>query len=320
MFRLPVVFDLKAARFFESLASLLDAGLTPAAALEQPGLRNFFPAAGAQAADALRGGGSLASAFVILQFDEKTCLRIEAAEASGRVANALRRLAQERTRRAEWIQKAAGKLAYPIFLIHFAAFVRGVIVGVGSTYYEGLASALFLAIPIDIGLLLIGIFVYKCARGGRTTDLALRLPMVSALLRDVWLAPFLWTLADLYESGVPLDNAVSRAARGAAPVFTNAMAAVSGVVRSGKPLVPALGATPFVDETTLTILQPAEITGSLTSGLVRSAELVENRLAKSLTIASRAPGTILYIAAIIIIGSMVLRFYSGLYQIPAEFR
>ncbi|MFN0204985.1 MAG: type II secretion system F family protein [Planctomycetota bacterium] len=316
MFRLPGAYDLKAARFFESLASLLDAGLTPAAALEQPGLRNFFPAAGAEAAASLRAGGSLTNAFVILQFDEKTCLRIEAAETSGRIANALRRLAQERTRRAKLIQTAAGKLVYPIFLIHFAAFVRGLIVTIGSTSANGVLAALSLAIPIDAVLILIGILVYKSTRGGLVTDFALRIPGARSVLRDVWLAPFLWTLADLYESGVPLDSAVSRSAGGAAPVFTNEMNSVSAAVRSGKPLVPAIGATPFVDETTLTILQPAEITGTLTNGLLRSAELVEDRLAKSLTIASRAPGTILYIAAILIVASMVFKFYSERFQLP----
>jgi type II secretory pathway component PulF len=185
---------------------------------------------------------------------------------------------------------------------------------------DGLVAALWVAVPVDAALAAVALFFYYSGRGGTATVAAMRIPGIARLLRDASLVPFLWTLADLYESGVPIDQAVSGAARVSGVYYRAELEEVARAARAGRALVPELARTTLVDETTLAILQPAEVTGTLSDALVRAATLAEQRLASGLAVACRAPGAILYAVAVLIVATMVFKFYSNMYSVPDWFR
>lgn len=310
LFRAPGSADLRTARFLQTLAELLDAGLTPARALEQEGLIHLAGAAAAPAAAQLRAGAPLSAALRILDFNDRTIARVEAAEAAGRVPAALRRIAGERIRKAEMIRRAVAKLLYPMFLIHLAALAKGILVFVKLGFGGALVEALTIALPFDAALFLFVYLLKDASQGGKSFRFLNSLPFAGTLLRDLSLAPFLWSLADLYDSGMPLDKAVNSAARGSNIQFTKAMAGVAAQVSGGNPLLPAIVRSKTFDDTTIAVLQPAEATGTLGEALPRAAAVVESRLNRSLHFTSNAPGVLLYGCAILLIATIVFNFYS----------
>ncbi|MBI3818024.1 MAG: type II secretion system F family protein [Planctomycetes bacterium] len=297
-----------------TLAELLDAGLTPERAFDQEGLRRLAGPKAPDACAALRSGRPLSTALATLGFEPRVLARVEAAEASGRVASALRRLANEHGHRGEQARKTAASLLYPMFLIHFAAVARGIVVGVGAGMAAGIFATLQIAAPFDIVIYLIFLAFRSATRGGRAFAFFDKLPFANALLRDLSLAPFLWSLADLYESGMPLDRAVTSAARGANPAFANAMMDAAAGVRGGNALLPGLARSRLVDDTVLAVLQPAETTGTLGEALPRAAELVDARLRRSLQFTGNAPGKILYAGAILLVFWIVYQFYGNYFS------
>jgi type II secretory pathway component PulF len=293
------------------LASLLDAGLPPRVALEQEGIRRSMdPAAHAAARQVLESGGSLADALARAGLDARSAACVLASESAGRASEGLRRIAERKTRGVETMRRALWRLAYPIFILHFAAFARGITRGlfVGNNG-AGILAILELAVPIDALLLGLGLFARDAAAGGRCAEWARRVPFLGDLVRDASLASFLWSLRDLHDAGTPLDRAVDSASAGTPTFFRAPMAVAAGEVRTGQSLTSALARTALIDSTTLAILQPSEVAGMLAEGLGRSAILVDQRVARGLRAAAAIPGSLLYGIAVIAVGWTVYNFY-----------
>lgn len=314
-FRAPGSRDLRTARFLQTFAELLEAGLTPAVALEQEGVRRLAGSGVERAIAALRTGLPFSEALRLLNFTDRIVSRVEAAEAAGRVPAALHRIAAERTRTAQLLQRAISKLLYPVFLIHFAAFARGITIYAKSGAWPGIAAALWIVVPVDIVILLIAYAVRDAASGGASFSLVSRLPFASAALRDLALAPFLRSLSDLYESGMPLNRAVLAASRGTNIQFSRTMESAAAEVAAGHALLPSLVKSEMLDDTLIAILQPAEVSGTLGDALPRAAELVETRLQRNLQFSANAPGSILYGGAVLLIVWVLFQFYAGYFDV-----
>lgn len=289
------------ARFLEVYASLLEAGLLPAAALEQEGCASLAPEGRLAAIAALRRGGRLAAAFAEMGFPRATVARIEAAESAGRAPAAMRALAAEATRNVELARAAAGRALYPLFIIHAAPVAAAVPALVRGEVGDAVRTITLVLVPIDLALAAAVVFLRSAWTGGAWAAPASRLPWLGASLRDRALAPFLRALADLHESGAPFDRAVESAASAAPEPFASRYRSAAGVVRAGSPLVPALAGGGGVDATTLAVLGPAEQTGTLGQALPRSADVAEERLSHALRLGSRGPGAVLYAVAVTLV-------------------
>lgn len=299
------------AELFHSIATLLEAGLSPRASLAQPGVRRLLTGREREAVDrVLSQGRGLAEAFAEAGFGAAIVARLGASETAGRPAAGLRALATEASRDVEALHRLLSRLAYPLFVLHAAALVRGIQSGLlTGEPRRGLTAALTMALAFDVPLLTVAWIARSALRGGACAKAALSMPGVRKLLLDTMRLPFLRALADLHDSGVPLDRAVVAAAQPAPATFREPLDTVAGAVRRGEPLVPALEATGLFDETTLTILEPAETTGTLSEGLARAAVLTEQRLDTELSVASRIPGAICYAAAAGVVLWMGLQAY-----------
>jgi type II secretory pathway component PulF len=319
---LPGERELRTARVLETMAGLLDAGLSPRVALDQEGLRRAMGAGPhAAAKQVLERGASLAEALAAAGLRARDASRVRASEAAGRTAEGLRRIAEERTRAVAMLRLTLGKLLYPVFIVHFAALARAITAGLFlGNNVAGLRAALALALPIDAGLLALALAVRNAASGGRCAQWGLKVPLLAALLRDGALAPFLWSLRDFHDSGVPLDRAVGSAAEGTPTFFAGPMGRAAGEVRSGRALTGAVAATGLVDDTTLAILQPSEVAGMLSEGLARAALLVEQRFVRGLAAAARIPGAALYGLAVVVVVWTLYSFYVSRLALPAWFQ
>jgi type II secretory pathway component PulF len=300
------------ARLFASAASLLDAGLQPRSVFTQPGVRRALSSEASGALDrVLARGGAVADALAAAGFESVTVARVRASEMAGRLSAGLRALAAEAERAAAAIRRALSRLIYPIFVLHVAALTRGITNGLFTgNDARGLVAILELAVPVDAALALGFWCVNSAMRGGRAAGYAVKIPFARGLLLDARLLPFLRTLADLHDSGVPLDRAVALAVEDAPAFFRDPLDIAVRSVRAGEPLVPALARTGVVDETTITILQPAEISGTLTDGLTQAANVVEVRLDERVRIASRIPGSLCYGFAVLVVLWTLLHFYT----------
>lgn len=320
--RLPGQQDLREARFLESLASLLGAGLLPLVAFEQPSLSVLL--GGHSIADArreLQAGKPLATAIERLGFDRLACARIAAAESAGRVPAALRRLAAERTRRAQALAQAVGRMLYPLFVLHFAAFAAHLPQILAGTKSAGWLGMLTWVLPID-AILLVSLFLVRDSiRGGASGSFLARLPWIGAMLRDLALGRVFRALSDLYGSGLPLSKALALAAGGVGHPFREALEGASRRLESGSAFTAELQRSGVVDATSLALLAPAEISGTLSEGLEQAARLREESAARAVHWSTVGPGTILYALAV---GSVVFAAYrvylaplqSALSQLP----
>lgn len=306
--------DLRRAALLTTIGSLLEAGLTPAVAFEQEGVRKLAGTGATMAAASLRAGGSLAAAFACLDFEPRWLARVEAAEHSGHIGASLRRMAGELERSQEWKSAAIAKLAYPVFIVHFAALARGIVANAGGE--SGMAAFLWFALPVDLVLLGFAILVIGALNGGAAGDMLSRVGGIRELLRDRWLAPFLWSLADLHSTGVPLDKSLQMASRGSAPFFATSMHVAALGVSRGSNLTNELSKSGVVDPTCLALLGPAELTGTLGDALPRAAAMVDERLQRSFFVAARLPGILLYIYAVLSVAIVLYRFYASRLAMP----
>src|SRR5262245_58955975 len=98
----PGALDARRARVLDTLASLLDAGLRPDAALSEAGLARLAGRDGAaRAVERLRAGAPLAESLEQIDALRGLRPRIEAAETAGRLPDTLRRISQESERAAQ---------------------------------------------------------------------------------------------------------------------------------------------------------------------------------------------------------------------------
>ncbi len=295
--------DLSDARLLESLASLLEAGLLPASALEQAELaRMLDPDARESARGELRSGGSLAAALGHLGLRGTDRARIEAAESSGRAPRALRALAEEKRRAVELRRRVLARSLYPLLVIHLAPVAAHLPWLIAGDTLRALGSILLVLVPIDLAIAACAWLLADASRGGSSAAILARIPGVHAPLRDRALARFLRALGDLHESGVPFDRAIPLAASAAGAPHDGALARAGEAVRTGQSsLCQALAASRVPDDTILSILGPAETAGSLGPGLERAARHAEERLDRVLRAGSFGPGVILYAIAVLLV-------------------
>ena len=227
-------------------------------------------------------------------FDELTCNLIASGEESGRLSDVLQNIVHSQEQRQRIRSQIQTALWYPLFVLSTALLVWfGIltfIVPVFESVYRNSGRSLpwltqFL-IEIShgiraygwIGLVLIGLLgwffsQWKDSRWRVALDgWRMRIPLIGRLLRQAWHAQFARTLGLLYQSGVPLHQALATSAQTVSSVnMRQAIEQVIHDVLNGHSLSLAMSQYVIFEPSLIQRVQIGEESGSLSAMLLQHA-------------------------------------------------
>jgi type II secretory pathway component PulF len=316
---------------FRQLATMLAAGMTLAEALSvlsarvhEPRLRAFFVRAARQASGGRRFSDILAEYPQL--FPPLNLAMVQAAEHSGRIEEIFNRLADYHEQEYRVRLMLSRETFYPkvlaaaIFIIPVAgnAIVRWLTEGTGAAIISILRALALLALVGGIPALALYLAYRSLARSeaGRAAldDVKLRLPLLGKVVHRSAMARFSRALATLYRAGVAMDKSLELAGDAAANARFRVVAReAAGLVRHGSSLGDALVAAGLADEMVLGMVRTGEQTGNLDETMDHIAAYYEDEAATATRQMAVAIVPVAVIVAAIVVGVMVLRFYTGLY-------
>lgn len=264
-------------QFFHEMGELLRSGRTLTQSLESIA-RSRNPRI-QQAAGALLNAPAVtpAEAFrAVPVFSGVAVELVAGGEAAGRLEDAMDFLAAYYGRLARLQSQLIGALLYPIFLLHFGAFILAVpaliVSGVGAFAGQVL---LFLGVIYACALgmwLLVRGLANAAERSVGIDSTLLRLPLVGAV-REAWAANrFSLVLSMLVKSSGSILAAITRAAKatGSARMIAGSAALIAAVQR-GESLGGAVVATRAFPEIVERAFEIGETTGRLDEEMARAA-------------------------------------------------
>ncbi|WPL17201.1 type IV pilin biogenesis protein [Thiorhodovibrio winogradskyi] len=283
------------ADLFSRLAALEHAGIAPRQAFSSlaQGVPRHEQAALESAARWCGRGVSVAKsvarAGLVGPLDARV---LDAAEVSGRLETAYRDLAARHTAADSRRRRLRGKLLLPGFILVLAALVKPFpAFFVGELSLGGyLRASLGLLVVIFGGLWLLMVLIRRL----RETNLGLFIgqwllswPLLGQLLIRRQRTLYLEALAMLFDSGVPLVDALGTAALTVPPGrLQEAFRQLHAQVEAGATLEQAFGACSYIRLHSRLLVRSAEVSGTLGDGLGRIArtereelESFENELA-----------------------------------------
>jgi type II secretory pathway component PulF len=310
---------------------MLAAGMTLAEALSvlsarvhEPRLRAFFVRAARQASGGRRFSDILAEYPQL--FPPLNLAMVQAAEHSGRIEEIFNRLADYHEQEYRVRLMLSRETFYPkvlaaaIFVIPVAgnAIVRWLTEGTGAAVISILRALALLALVGGIPALALYLAYRSLARSeaGRAAldDVKLRLPLLGKVVHRSAMARFSRALATLYRAGVAMDKSLELAGDAAANARFRVVAReAAGLVRHGSSLGDALVAAGLADEMVLGMVRTGEQTGNLDETMDHIAAYYEDEAATVTRQMAVAIVPVAVIVAAIVVGVMVLRFYTGLY-------
>lgn len=263
-------------RFYASLATGLDAGLTLDAALglitEDP-----FATPSKRLLRAVHQGKSLAEAMgrEKAAFNGFEARAIAAGEVSGHLVEVLQRLADRYEMRGKILDRIGSALVYPVVLIHAAVLLPPLFI----LFRDGLGAYLATVLPIFVVLYALAAVGRIAARkvaaneGQRlgTARLLLGIPIVGGIARALALSDYAFVLGTLVAAGVPLLEALRQAAEANGnAVLTDAGHRVTQRVEEGGELWPALTQESVFTRLFVETVKVGETAGSLDDALSRA--------------------------------------------------
>lgn len=315
------------ARFYDSLATALDAGLTT-----EHGLATLAKSGEGLSAELLPGvrlGQPLSTAMTAATtgsqdatFGRFEVLAAQAGEASGRLPEVLQRLARSFALRGKTRDRVAYSLVYPILVLHLVVLLPPayLLVRDGLDRYLGAVVPIFVAAYLVLGVgwwLLRGLTAGESGRLKRDR-LLLRLPGVSKAFRSLALAEYAHAFAILFSAGVPMPETLARAAEATRNrVFRGAGHRVCERVRSGgtvqEGLASELGVFP---QTFVQAVAVGERAGKLEEALDQAAERARDDAERTTLALAVSTGVVAYGIAVLAVVWVVIGFFTGLAKLP----
>jgi type IV pilus assembly protein PilC len=238
---------------------------------------------------------------------------LEVGEHAGNLDQALEGIALEHRSIRESRLELFGRLAYPVFILHFAGlvfvFVQTLWHGFSVTWpvlYFGLLYAPFLAAWL----------LLRRARSSLSLQRALlSAPMMGPWLKDRLRSRFAFSLGQLYTAGIPLARALEITAGGITPeVAALEVHEAAAAVRDGRPLTPHL--PPILEDAVLRDAAAlGEQSGSLTEELERAHRYYRDQAARGLARLVRAAYAATFTLAVLIVVYLVFTVYGGYYSL-----
>ncbi len=228
-------------------------------------------------------------------FDELSCNLIASGEESGRLSEVLRNIVQSQEQRQRIRSQIQTALWYPIFVFLAAILVWTLILTFIVPVFESVYRTQGKTLPwltqflIQIShsirdnwliwLALIGLLLALLARWrqsrwqGVLDRWRMRIPLIGRLLRQAWHAQFARTLSLLYQSGVPLYQALETSAQTVSSVtMRQSIRAVIQDVLNGHSLSLAMTQYPIFEPSLIQRVQIGEESGSLSTMLLQHAQ------------------------------------------------
>ena len=265
-------------------------------------------------------------------FDELSCNLIASGEESGRLYEVLRNIVYSQEQRQRIRSQIQTALWYPIFVFLVAVLVwMGIltfIVPVFESVYRTQGKTLpwltqFL-IQIShsirdnwlIWLALIGLLLALLARWrqsrwqGVLDRWRMRIPLIGRLLRQAWHAQFARTLGLLYQSGVPLYQALSTSAQTvSSETMRQSIRAVIQDVLNGHSLSLAMTQYSIFEPSLIQRVQIGEESGSLSTMLLQHAQHNEFLVEQGIKRLSSLIEPIMVVVVGVTVAVMVIALY-----------
>ena len=274
------------------LAIMTQAGLDLSSALsslasqcERPALAEVLH----QINELVRSGNTLSESLSLFPdvFDAAYVATIAAAEASGKMADVLKQLAQMQRNELRLRQSIKGLLTYPVMLTAISGLVVGIlVVFVLPRFSEIFAqheielpvvTRILLAAAVEVkarwwlwapigSLAIAGIGLWRSTDGGRMTidQLLLNIPAIRQVTRPLLIGRTCTLLSVLLRSGVPLLDGLRLCQRASINrVYNGLLGEIADSVVNGRGLGEALMAAQIIPISAREMLATAERTGRL---------------------------------------------------------
>jgi type II secretory pathway component PulF len=311
------------ANLYHQVGTSLAAGIPLAESLQflvdqAPGADRVSLAA---SAERLRKGSSLAEALRRSggpqpEFD---IALLAAAEQSGHLDAALRRLGEHYSERAKIARQVRGQLIYPAILLHMAVLIfpnselTALVMG-GSVGSYVLAKLLVLAPIYAAAYLIVRLLRGEGSFSWRLfLDRALaHVPVFGSARRNLALASLCAALEGLVRAGVSMGRAwETAAAASGSPSLQDAVSTWRPVVEAGRAPSELIREDPEFPATFSQLYRTGEVSGALDETLQRMQRLYQEQGARQLQIAAEWAPRILYIAIVLAIAAQMVSFYSS---------
>lgn len=311
------------ARFYDSLSTALDAGLTTELGLAT--LAGSGEGLSASLLPQVQDGLPLSLAMTGSRdgtFSRFEVLAVEAGEASGRLPEVLQRLARSFALRGKTRDRLAYSLVYPILLLHLTVLLPPayLLVRDGLDRYLAAVVPIFVVAYLVLG---VGWWLYRgftAAEAGRMKRdrFLLGLPGISNAFRSLALAEYAHAFAILFSAGVPMPETLARAAEATRNrVFRAAGRRVCERVRAGgtvqEGLASELGVFP---QSFVQAVAVGERAGKLEEALDQAAERARDDAERATMALAVATGVVAYGVAVLAVAWVVIRFFTGLATLP----
>ncbi|MEZ6195237.1 MAG: type II secretion system F family protein [Planctomycetota bacterium] len=289
----------------------------------------------------VEGGSPLSEAFAKHPkvFDPLYTNIVRAGEAGGLLTEVFLRLAEFLERSDRLIRKIKGALAYPTFVVLFAAavltFIMIVVVPQFETIFKGSGQALpgmtqflidfsqgmatnwWLVPLVPLAIWGTWVLVRRSPAGRHFTDrLKFRVPLFGTLARKTQIARFSRTLGTLNASGVPLLESLEivHATSGNAvmeKVIENVMSSVS----EGESIAQPLGESIVFDDMVVNMVDVGEETGELDRMLMKVADRYDDEIDTAVQSMVSVLEPLLIVVMGLVVGFIVVALFLPLLEI-----
>jgi type II secretory pathway component PulF len=316
------------ADFYHQLAQLVTAGVPITNALQQishrpPGFsyRKPLQQTLAELAQGKPLSQSLRDADLLPDFD---LTLIEAGERSGRLDSCFRTLANYYTERGNIARQIIAQMIYPVFLIHFAALVFGIILPWAGSQFNASIPMLFVLaavkflLPIYVTVILI-VIVTQSKRGESwrsfMESVLHPVPVLGTARRSQALSRLSMALEALISAGVSVVEAWTFAAAASnSPALKRLVTTWKIPLESGATPAELVNASRYFPATFANLYLTGETTGKLDETLQRMHIYYQEDSAHKIKMLVKAACMAVYLGAVLIIAIKIIGFYTGYFN------
>lgn len=310
-------------QFFHGFAQLLRSGIPVPRALESLGKGRGRSAVAARTASGSYRDG-LSGALATAGFEELDCDLVAAGEQTGRLEEALERLAEYHGSVAAARKRMVAQSIYPFFIIHLAALLLSIpraILGDGLTSYLASVAGILGPVYLLIGVaflagLALRIAVRRSPSGARTIR---AIPVLGGFFTTLAMTRFCLVLSLGIRSADGILSSLRRAGRSSSDASVE-IAAERGAkaIRSGSGFAEALAVSGVFPADLEQAFHVAETSGRLDSEMSRWAGIFRERLFAQMETLSTWIPRLLYLAICLAVAYQILAMVQTVGQEVSE--
>jgi len=237
---------------------------------------------------------------------------LEVGEHAGNLDQALAGIIEELQLERRAKQELFTRLAYPVFILHFAGFVFSFVQSLAAGWSLGWPALYFglLYAPVLAGW----IVVRRLPTNPGLERSVLAAPLLGAWLLDRLRSRLAFSLGQLYTAGVPIGRAleISASGLGSGLVAAEVRQSANAVAR-GEPL--SHHVPPLLDDALLRdAISVGEQSGALTEQLERAHAYYRDQANRELGRMVRVVYGVTFTVAVLVVFYLVLKVYGGYYR------